>query len=122
MSGQLNSVAALKLAVAAAVTASGNGSSVDLLAYDGNMTLTLNSAATNGANVTLDVKIQHSSDNSTWSDSGVAFSQVTNAAASFQNLYVTSEQFKRYIRVVDTVAGTSPSVPRAVTAVAKAAR
>lgn len=122
MSGQLNSVAVLKLAAAAAVTATGNGSAVDLLAYDGNMTLTLNSAAGNNANVTLDVKIQHSSDNSNWSDSGVAFTQVTNAAASFQNLYVTCEQFKRYIRVVDTVAGTSPSVARSVTAVAKAAR
>lgn len=122
MSGQLNSVAVLKLAAAAAVTATGNGLSVDLLAYDGSITLTLNSSAGNNANVTLDVKIQHSSDNSNWSDSGVAFTQVTNAAASFQNLYVTCEQFKRYIRVVDTVAGTSPSVARSVTAVAKAAR
>ncbi len=123
MSSELKSVAAVKLAAAAIVTANGNGSAIDLQAYDGDLLLVLNSSAANGANVTLDVKVQHSANGSTgWEDSGVAFTQVTNAAASYQAVRATAEQFHRYIRVVDTVAGTSPSVPRAISMVASAAR
>lgn len=114
MSAQLKAVNVLKLAAAATITENTNGSAVDLRPYDGDVKLVLNASATGGADETLDVKIQHSSDNSSWSDAGVAFAQVTNAAASFQVLNVTAEQFKRYIRAVDTVAGTTPTVTRSV--------
>ena len=114
MSAQLKAVQVVNVATAAAVTTNGESGAVDLLQYDGDVRLVLNSGATNGAGRTLDVKIEHSADGTTWTDSGVAFTQVTNAAASHQIVGVTAEQFKRYIRATDTVAGSSPSVVRSV--------
>lgn len=121
MSAELKGIKIVSLAAAAAVAANGNGAAVDLLTYDGQIFLQLNAGATVGADNTLDVKIQHSADGSTnWTDSGVAFSQVNHSAGSVQTIVASAEQFHRFIRVVDTVAGTTPSCPRAVSMVAKA--
>jgi predicted secreted protein len=55
---------------------------------------------------TLDVKVQHSTDNSTWADlSGGAFTQVTTSTTS-QRLTGTGS-VNRYTRYVSTIAGTS---------------
>lgn len=120
MSGELRAIQTSILAPAATVTATGNGSSFDLLNFDGHCQIVLTASATGGAGQTLDVKIQHSANGTDWTDSGIAFAQVTNAAASVQTLYATIEQFHRYIRVVDTMAGTTPTVARAVVMAAKA--
>lgn len=113
MSAQLKAVSVVKLAESAAVTANGNGTAVDLVGFDGDLKLILNASATGGAGQTLDVKVQHSANGTTgWADASVAFTQVTNAAASFQELNVTTEQFHRFIRLVDTVGGTTPTVNR----------
>jgi hypothetical protein len=100
------------------VTANTNGSSFDLRPYDGDIRLILNANTVGGTTPTLDVKIQESDDGTTWTDSGVAFTQVTSGS-SFQVLVATAEKFKRYIRAVDTVGGTNPSFGRSVNLVAK---
>jgi uncharacterized phiE125 gp8 family phage protein len=77
------------------------GNSVDIL---GCMALvTLNSGA-NGTSGTVDVKIQESDNNSTWTDfAGGSFTQITtvNDNAVYEKLYTG---VKRYIRAVATVA------------------
>ena len=120
MSAQLKAVSVVKLAASATVTATGNGSAVDLQGFDGDLKLVLNASATGGAGQTLDVKVQHSANGTTgWADTGVAFAQVTNAAAAFEVLSANAEQFHRYIRVVDTMAGTTPTVTRGVALVGR---
>ena len=100
----------LTLIPAAAVTGDGNGTGVDLQSYAGEICLILNSAAgTGNADNTLDIKIQESADNSSFTDvSGAAFTQVTTAA-SVQKLSLNKDELKRYIRAVKDVGGTSPS-------------
>lgn len=94
----------------AAITATETGTGVDVSKFHGNGHLVLNSSLTGGADQTSDVTIEHSDDNVTFTDSGVAFDQVTDAAGAFQSLYVSLDQFKRYVRAVNTLAGTSPAV------------
>ncbi|WP_441253609.1 hypothetical protein [Bradyrhizobium sp. 613_E4_N2_2] len=108
----------LSLRAAAAITANDNGAAVDVSAYTGNGYLVLNSSATGGAGQTSTVKLQHSDDGSTgWTDTDVTFDAVTNAAASHQVQLVSFDQFKKFVRVVNTLAGTSPTVTAAVEAV-----
>jgi len=113
----------LALAAAARITATGNGSAVDVRPYKGHALLVLNSSATEASDNTLNVKVQHSADGSTgWTDTGVAFAQVGNAAASAQVVEVNVDRFKRYIRVVSTLAGTTPAATRSVELIAQADR
>lgn len=108
----------LSLRAAAAITATDNGPAVNVADFTGNGYLVLNSSATGGAGQTSDVKVQHSDDGATnWTDTGVAFSQVTNAAASHQVLFVPFDQFKKFVRVVNTLGGATPTVTAAVEAV-----
>lgn len=94
----------------AAVTASGNGSGIDLKGYIAAM-LTFNSAVGSGTAPTLDIKVQDSADNSSFADvSGYTLTQVTGAAGNgVQNLFIDPRLVRRYVRVVKTVGGTSPS-------------
>ena len=76
------------------------GAAVDVLGYTALISL---ASGTNGATGTVDIKIQESDDNSTWTDwTGGAFTQVTTA-----NDNVTYEKaytgVKQYIRVVGKV-------------------
>lgn len=110
----------ISLRNAAAISATDNGAGVDVSAFTGNGYVVLNSSATGGADNTSNVKLQHSNDNGAtdpWADTGVAFAQVTNAAASFQALLVSLDQFKKYVRVVNTLAGTTPTVTASVSMV-----
>lgn len=125
----MNALQVKPLVVPSRITATTNGPAVDLLAYDGKAMISLNSGATEGATHTLDVKIQHSVDGSTnWTDATIlsgasqvaaAFTQVTNAAASAQTMDIDVSNFHRYIRAVQTLAGTTPAVTAAVSLVAK---
>lgn len=93
----------------AARTASANGSSLDLQGYNGQVVARLNSAAGTGTTPTLDVKIQDSADNSAFADvAGLTFAQVTTAAFK-DTLRIDPRAVRRYIRMVATIAGTSPS-------------
>lgn len=104
-------ISSAALRAAATISATENGAAVDVSDFTGNGHLLLNSSATGGAGQTADFKIQHSDDGTNnWADAGVAFTQVTNAAASYQDLFVSLDQFKKFIRVVATLAGSTPTV------------
>jgi hypothetical protein len=124
----MNALKLKALAVPLRITATTNGPAVDLLPYDGQAMIHLNSGATEGAGMTLDVKIQTSADGSTgWVDfvaapqaAVLAFAQVTSAAASSQVIEFNTSDAKRYIRAVQTLAGSSPAVTLGVSLIAKA--
>jgi hypothetical protein len=108
-------VSILTLRAAAAITATDTGAAVDVSKFTGNGYVLLNSSAAGAAGNTSDVKLQHSDDGSTnWTDSGIVFAQVTNAAASHQAQYISLDQFKKFVRVVNTLAGTTPTVTAGV--------
>lgn len=87
------------------VTATGNETGVDLQDYEGDITLILDAEA-GGASITYAVKVQDSSDNSTFADvSGAAFTTTTANTALVESLVVNTDEINRYARVVITVAG-----------------
>ena len=92
-------------------TASANGTGFDLEGSngaEGEAIIILSSdAASAGTDPTLDVKLQESSDDSTYTDiSGATFTQVTDAASS-QKISINTNDVKRYLRAVGTIGGTS---------------
>lgn len=103
------------LLAATTQTSSTNGAAVDLQGYTGQLAVVLNAAkGTGNADNTLDVKIQDSADGSTgWADlsPAAAFAQVlgSGGADSTQKVVINSDNVRRYIRYVSTLAGTSPS-------------
>ena len=102
----------LVLAAAARRTSTLTGTGIDVLDYEGVALIVLNASAGTGTNPTLDVKLQHSDDDSTYADVNAgAFAQVTDAAesAGVQVLKVNVSDLKQYLRVVGTIAGTTPS-------------
>lgn len=102
----------------AARTATGNGTGIDVQQMDGDLFLILDSAAGTGTTPTLDIKVQ-SSDTSggTYTDiTGATFTQVTGTASQ-QAITISKDEARRWIRVVYTVGGTSPSFTFSVNAV-----
>ena len=98
------------------VTATSNGTGVDLQDYEGDITLTLDAEA-GGASITYAVKVQDSSDNSTFTDvSGAAFTTTTANTALVESLVVNTDEINRYARVVITVAGGTGAGAVSVTA------
>ena len=98
---------------AASFAASTNGAGVDLVEYTGMTKFVLNSGqATGNANATADIKLQHSdTSGGTYTDvPNGAFTQVTNAGASHQELMINVDQVKRWVRAVVTLGGTTPAV------------
>ena len=96
--------------------ASGNGAGIDLQGYQGVLKIVLDSGAGGGTTPTLDVKIQDSADNSSFTDVvNKAFAQV-GAGASLQSLGIDTRGVKRYIRAALTITGTSPTFGLAVVA------
>jgi uncharacterized phiE125 gp8 family phage protein len=80
------------------------GTAIDVLGYEAVVEF---ESGTNGAGGTVDVKLQDSDDNTTWTDvTSGAFTQVTtvNDNATFEKAYTGTKQ---YLRVVATVAGNS---------------
>ena len=102
----------VELAPAASRTSTLTGAGIDVLEYEGVALVLLNASAGTGTSPTLDVKLQHSDDDSTYEDvTSGAFSQVTDAAetAGVKAMKLNVSDLKRYLRVVGTVAGTTPS-------------
>jgi len=102
----------LVLAAAARRTSTLTGTGIDVLHYEGVGLVVLNASAGTGTTPTLDVKLQHSDDDSTYADvTGGTFAQVTDGAgtAGVQVLKVNVSDLKRYLRVIGTIAGTTPS-------------
>lgn len=105
----------LAILACASVTASADGAGIDISAYAGDVKFTLDSGAGTGTTPTLDVKLQESDDNITFTDvTGGAFAQVTDAGAAFETLTVSVDGLKKYVRGVDAVTGTTPVFPRAL--------
>lgn len=106
---------AIALASPATITATGNGTGVDVSTFKGICLLVLSASATGAAGQTGTVKLQHSDTvGGTYTDTGDTFAAVTNAAASHQVLKTNANKFKKFVRVVDTMAGTTPTYTRAV--------
>ena len=93
-----------------AVTSTATSSAIDLLEYDGDVLLVLDCAAGTGTSPTLDVKITNSDASSgTYTDlPGATFTQVTDSA-SMQTLVINKDSAERYIKIVQTITGSSPS-------------
>ena len=92
-------------------TASANGTGFDLEGSNGAegeaIIILASDAASAGSSPTLDVKLQESSDNSTFTDiSGATFTQVTDAQA-LEKITINTNDVKRYLRAVGTIGGTS---------------
>nr|BAR27019.1 unnamed protein product [uncultured Mediterranean phage uvMED] len=97
----------LSLSANDVVAASANRTGVDLVDYEGDIMAILDAEA-GGASVTYAVKIQDSADNSTFGDvSGLAFTTTSANTALRETLRINSDEVKRYIRAVITVAGGS---------------
>ena len=98
----------VQLIPTAAPTGSATGSGVDVSDFTGLATIVLDCGAPAAAE-TLDVKLQHSdTSGGTYTDTGDVFTQVTNAGgASFQQLSVSVDKFKKFVRVVGTKVGTT---------------
>lgn len=94
----------------AAVTSTATSAAIDLKEYDGDVSLILTSAAGTGSSPTLDVKVQDSDESGgTYGDlTGAAFTQVTDSA-SMQVITFSKDEAKRYIKLVQTVGGSTPS-------------
>ena len=79
----------------------------DLLAYEGDVTFSIDHAAA-GAGVTLTAKIQHS-DTTTAGDfvdvTGGGFTAAAANTAGFATLILNSDILRRYVRVLFTVTG-----------------
>ncbi|MBE0564939.1 MAG: hypothetical protein IH621_03210 [Krumholzibacteria bacterium] len=101
-----------ELAPAARRTTTLTGTGIDVLEYEGVALVLLNASAGTGTSPTLDVKLQHSDDDSTYEDvTSGAFTQVTDVAetAGVRVMKLNVSDLKRYLRVVGTIAGTTPS-------------
>ena len=89
------------------VAASANRTGVDLVDYEGDIMAILDAEA-GGASITYAVKIQDSADNSSFADvSGLAFTTTSANTALRETLRINSDEVRRYIRAVITVAGGS---------------
>lgn len=109
----MRGITSLSLAVAASIAATGNGVAVNVQDFHGLAKVVLNSGVTNAGTNTI--KLQHSDDGSTgWTDTGDTFAAVTTSAVTGQQeLLVNCDKWKKFVRVVDTMAGAT-SVVRSV--------
>jgi hypothetical protein len=97
----------LNLLPIAAVTATGNGTGVDLEEIDGEIAVMIDVANVAGTLPTMDLTLEDSADNITFGAvTGGAFTQVTTVASA-QKISLNSDELKRYLRVVKTIGGTS---------------
>lgn len=105
------------LAVSASLTATTNGAAVNVEDFHSFAKIVLNSSAVNAGTNT--VKLQHSDDGSTnWTDTGDQFAPVTTVAATGQQeILVNADKYRKFVRVVDTMAGGANAVVRSVTLV-----
>ena len=92
-------------------TSTFTGAAVAVGAYMGRGKLTLISAAGTGTSPTMDVKVQHcATSGGSYADvSGATFTQVTDAAAALEGITLDMDALAGYIKIVATIAGTSPS-------------
>ncbi len=116
---ELVSLAVKALAPAKSISATDTSAALDISDFTGNCRFVLNSGAV-AATGTSDVKITHcDTSGGSYTDSGIAFAQVTAAAASEQDLLKSVDGLKKFIKVVNTLGGGSPVVAFSVTIIGK---
>lgn len=123
-----NSLAPAQSIVPQAITATANGTGVDLSGYEAaDILIDLGTFA--GTSPTATVKIQESSDNSTFTDvatadllggAGSIAVDTTNDAQIHERSYIGDLQYVRVI--VSAIGGTSPSLPMGASVVRGLAR
>jgi hypothetical protein len=117
---QLTSLSVAVLAAAGRIAASTPSVGVDLSDFTGNAMFLLSASATEAAATTADFKVQSSDTlNGTYVDSGIVFTQVTNAGPSVQRPLFTTDGLKRFVRVMPTLGGTSPAVTYSLAVIGK---
>lgn len=101
----------VEMLAAQTATSTATGTGQDIQVYDKSAKFILSSTAGTGTTPTLDVVVEHSDvvGSGYAAAAGGTFTQVTDAAASFQTLDVDIRGLKKFIRVVATIAGTTPS-------------
>jgi len=101
------------------ITASGNETGVDMLAYDGYALAILDVAAVvGGSSPTLIVGIEESANNSDWTATDVVTFTTVTTTASKQSAIINLGSTARYLRAVTTVTGTPTRYTYGVTIVA----
>lgn len=102
---------AVELLNPAAVTEDTDGTGIDVTAYEGEAVVILHSAAGTGTDPTLDVHVEESTDDSTYTDiSGATFTQIDDTAGgSIQAILINVSAAAQYIRAAAEVTGTTPS-------------
>jgi hypothetical protein len=95
------------LSSGSAISATGNGTSVDNTLSSANGGVGFLSVPTNTRNGNITVKVQQSADNSTFTDL-ITFTVVSSTTKTFQRVEVTGT-VARYLRVNYTVAGSTGS-------------
>lgn len=103
----------------AAKTSTATSSAIDLLEYDGDILLILDCAAGTGSSPTLDIKLTEcATTGGTYTDlSGATFTQVTGSA-SLQTLVINKDSAERFVKIVSTIGGSTPSFTFSLNAVA----
>jgi hypothetical protein len=113
----------VKIEASKRITATTAGAGVNIQALTGVALFVLNSSAPEGAAQTSDVKLQHSDTlTGTYTDTGVAFAQVTTASGASHQVQMRSiDGFKKFVRAVNTLGGASPAVTYGVQVFGKSA-
>ncbi|MFM5429417.1 hypothetical protein ACET9I_01295 [Aeromonas veronii] len=114
----MRGVTRIVLAVSASITATGNGVAVNVSDFQGICQIIMNSGPTNAGTNT--VKLQHSDDGAAnWVDvPNGAFPAVGTTAAA-PSITMNSDALKKFVRVVDTLAGGANAVVRGVSLVGR---
>jgi len=98
---------AVSLQALSAQTVTGNGTSVDNTTSSANGGIAMLHVTANTQNSTTIIKIQHSVDNSTFTDLGSAFTTIPATTTTSERIVIASgTTVNRYLRVVRTIAGT----------------
>ena len=95
-------------------TSTRTGTGIDVTAYDGNVACIVRSSVGTGTTPTLDFKLQDSDAvGGTYADvTGATATQITDAAEgalNTQKIVFNANKVKAFVRVVGTIAGTTPS-------------
>lgn len=90
------------------VTATGNGTDIDLQQYSGQIAIIADVKNVAGTLPTMDISVQDSANNSSFAaiSPAVAFAQVTTVAST-QKIVLNKDNIRRYLRIVKTIGGTS---------------
>ncbi|AZB63868.1 hypothetical protein EBL87_09010 [Cereibacter sphaeroides] len=110
----------VSLAALAALTATGNGSAVDVAEFVGHAQLILSHSAPGGTTPTWDFKLQTSDDGSTGWEDYHTFAQIAGgASAGIVTAEIDADGLGKYVRLVRTAGGTSPTISAALSIVGK---